>query len=117
MAKKLEKWCVYACTLEDAIGRDMACGDGITASSSRLYAVCDSRAEAEAEMERLNGTRHMTRLRMPGDGRLWPVLEVGPFDPLDFTGRQNRDEYHGLRLKQLWTRLLEEAARCRASME
>ena len=105
-----KKWCVYASCQSDATGRDYSFGDGITSSLSRIYAVCDTKAEAEAALERMLQGKHMQRARIPGDGLMWPELTVGVFDPLDFVGRQNRDDYYyGKRLAALRRELSERA--------
>lgn len=94
-----EKWCVCASHGADADGSLMAFGDGWTACASRLYAVCDTKAEAEKALARLMKTKTMTRKRVPGDGIVYPVLEVHVFKPLRFTMRQGREEIVGARYK------------------
>lgn len=117
MSKARKQWCVCAATLEDATGRTYAPGDGITAASCRPYGLADTREQAETLRQRLEATKHMQRARIPGDGRMWPVLEVCEYDPLDFVGRQDRDEYTGKRYAQLCGRLLEQAAKNVAALD
>jgi hypothetical protein len=115
--KTKKAWCVYAAELVDAIGRTYASGDGITASTRRLYALADSEAEAEAVKARLESTRLMTRARVPGDQTLYPVLAVDRYEPLDFVGRQDRDqESYGKRYAALCGRLADEAKRNAAGL-
>lgn len=109
MTKAKKQWCVCASSLQDATGRTYAPGDGITAGSARLYGLADTREEAEALRDRLEGGRLLQRARMPGDGQLYPELEVCEYDPLDFVGRQNRDEYTGKRYAALCGDLAERA--------
>ena len=116
MAKAKKTWCVCASSLVDAVGRTYAPGDGITASSCRLYALADTREQAERIKADLDGSRRMQESRMPGDGKMWPELEVCEYDPLDFVGRQNRDEYTGKRYAALCGRLAEEATKNAAGL-
>jgi len=101
MTKMKAKFCVYASTLVDAIGRTSAPGDGITRSCRRLYALAATRQEAEAALARLNARPSMQKARIPGDPFLKPELEIDEFNPLDFVGRQDRDNYTGKRYAQL----------------
>lgn len=79
----------------------MAVGDGITAPSRKPYGFAETEAEAEATKDRLLAGKYMQGPRMPGNGKLYPAFEVEKFNPLDFVGRQNRDEYTGKRLANL----------------
>jgi hypothetical protein len=117
MSKSKAKWCVYASSQTDAVGADYAFGDGVTASTCRVYAICDGEDEARRALSRLRASKSMRRTMTPGDGRMRPDLAVAEFDPLDFVGRQNRDEYHGQRLARLVASLYESAARNAAALE
>jgi len=106
---KIKKWCVMASHGEDATRQEYAFGDGITAPSRRLYAICGTKEEAEYACAALYCSKTMTKARMPGDGIIYPHLEVREFDPLDYVGSQNRDQYTGLRYKNLVRDLHEKA--------
>lgn len=114
MATKTKvQWCVYADTLRDATGRTYAPGDGITRSSRRIYGIADSREEAERTKARLEGGRLLSRARIPGDSNLYPELEVGEYDPMDFVGSQARrqGDWEGKRYPILCRDLAEAAER------
>lgn len=102
-------WCVFASGFRDATGRTYAAGDGITRPTRRLYALADSQAEARHRKACFERGALLTRCRRGGDGRLYPELEIGRYDPLDFVGRQHRDDYTGKRYAQLCGRLADQA--------
>jgi hypothetical protein len=116
MSQAKRQFCVYASTLINAVGTTYAVGDGITAPSRRLYGLADTRQEAEAIKAKLEAGRHMTRPRIPGDEKMWPELEVDEYDPLNFVGRQNRDDYTGKRYASLCGQLAETAERNMAAL-
>lgn len=114
--KAKKQFCVCASTLIDSVGRTFAAGDGITSALNRIYAITDTLAEAESAKAQLMRSATFQRPRMPGDGRMVPELEVCPFDPLDFVGRQNRDDYTGKRYAALCGQLAADAKKNAASL-
>ena len=110
-----KKWCVYTDNFADAIGRTYAPGDGITVSVNQIYAICASKAEAEAVRAAFLRGPLMTRARMPGDGHLYPDLLIDPFEPLDFIGRQRR-LYDEPNYRMLYAELSEAATRNAATL-
>lgn len=110
------KYCVYASSLTDAAGRDSAPGDGITSPLRRLYGLAATKAEAEQILARLMASKTMNRARIPGDGHSYPELEIDEYDPLDFVGSQDRDNYAGKRYAALCGELEETAKRNAATL-
>ena len=117
-ATKTKKYCVYAGTLVSATRTTFAPGDGITRSSRRIYAICETEREALATLATLNRSRVMMKARIPGDATLWPELEVDEFNPLDFVGSQSRrqGDWDGKRRPLLVASLYEQAKANAASL-
>lgn len=107
---KLPTHCVYIVGWEDSARRYAAVGDGITSPSRLLLMVCSSAEEAELRMrEILDRCERDIGPRIPGDAKRMPELCAGEFDPLDFVGSQNRDQYTGKRYANLCADLLSKA--------
>lgn len=104
---KLPAYCVYQDGWTEHY-RDMGIGDGLTRPNRLLVATCDTEAEAEAIKGKLARIAERIPL-IPGNGKSRPTFETGSYDPLDFVGSQNRDEYTGTRYAALCGRLADEA--------
>jgi hypothetical protein len=117
MSSKLPKWCVY----QDAWkqwGSDLGIGDGLTAPSRLLVALCDSEEAARAIRDEVavKNEANTAGLR-PGSTARLACLSVGEYDPLEFVGQQARDNYTGQRFANLCRDLAGDAIERRKRLE
>ena len=89
---RLPSHCVYQHGWDEGY-RDGAVGDGITTPSRLLIATCDSEEEAERLCEEMTRrVRDQVGPLVPGSNKRVPMFSAGEYNPLDYVGRQNRDQ-------------------------
>ena len=85
------QWCVCSAGGEDAVGRPYGYGDGFKKSAWRLFGLADTREDAEAMLAEFNRGPLLSEPRIAGSRKMYPLLEVREYDPLDFVSDQSRE--------------------------
>jgi hypothetical protein len=105
------QWCVYSAGGEDAAGEPYGYGDGYKKSAWRLYGLADTREDAEAMLAEFKRGPLLSEPRIAASRKMYPLLEVREYDPLDFVSDQSREEggYSDRQISALCERLATDA--------
>jgi hypothetical protein len=106
-----KQWCVYAAGGTNADGQTYGYGDGYKKSTWRLYGLADTRENSAAMLAEFKRGPLLTETRIPASRKMYPMLEVREYDPLDFVSDQSREAggYSDAQISALCKRLAAEA--------
>ena len=107
----MAQWCVCSAGGEDAAGRPCGYGDGYKKSAWRLYGLANTREDAEAMLAEFKSGPLLSEPRIAGSRKMYPLLEVREYDPLDFVSDQSREagRYSNRQISELCERLAADA--------
>lgn len=107
----MAQWCVCSAGGEDAAGRPYGYGDGYNKSGWRLYGLADTREDAQAMLDKFKSGPLLSEPRIAGSRKMYPLLEVREYDPLDFVSDQSREAggYSDRQISELCERLAADA--------
>ena len=105
------QWCVCSAGGEDAAGQPYGYGDGYKKSAWRLYGLADTREAAEALLAEFKRGPLLSERRIASSRKMYPLLEVREYDPLDFVSDQSREAggYSDKQISALCERLAADA--------